>query len=144
MLALITVFTYLPGKARARAADSGGISGQGLMDHLLSCYLPSSLPGPAGCGRGGEAFLSAPRSPGLSTLLRATSFDPTTGRPYQDGHPHFTLRSRGGAENRVLWPRVSRPRTLSIRQCTGESPAQMSAVPAAETWAQKPHGTCEP
>ena len=57
MLALIAVFTYLPGKAKARAADSGGISGQGLMDHLLPYYLPSSLPGPAGYGQGGEAFL---------------------------------------------------------------------------------------
>ena len=57
-------------------------------------------------GRGGVPLSfpvvpQPPRSPGLSSLLQATSFDPTTGRPYQEGHPQFTLRSRGGAEIRV-------------------------------------------
>ena len=77
------------------------------MDHLLPYYLPRSLPGLEGCGRGrGGVPLSfhvasqSPRSPGLSTFLRMSSCDPTTGRPYQDGHPHFTRAQKqmGGRE----------------------------------------------
>ena len=73
------------------------------MDHLLPYYLPSNLPGLAGCGRGREAFLCPlvwPLSPPEAWGEALSCGRPhliQTGRPYQDGHPHFPrARSRGG------------------------------------------------
>ena len=73
------------------------------MDHLLPYYLPSNLPGLAGCGRGREAFLCPlmwPLSPPGAWGEALSCSRPhliRTGRPYQDGHPHFPrARSRVG------------------------------------------------
>lgn len=126
------------------------------MDHLLPYYLPSSLPGLAGCGRGREAFLCPllwPLSPpgardealscGRPHLIR-------TGRPYQDGHPHFTrARSRGGQRiGHCGQEGPGQGRSVSGRAqgspVVQRHPARRSVVPGAEAGAQKPHGTREP